>query len=65
LRVPVGEHLVALTVSIGVAVRDTEVNGVDELVGFADAAQYRAKAEGRNRVVVWQRESFAQVAAAH
>ena len=59
LRVPIGEHLIAFTVSIGVAVRDAGVADLEELVEHADAAQYRAKAEGRNRVVVWRRESFA------
>jgi len=59
LRVPVGEHLIALTVSIGVAMRGATTPDVEALVEHADAAQYHAKAEGRNRVVVWRRESFA------
>ena len=59
LRVPIGEHLIAFTVSIGVAVRGKTTSDVEALVEHADAAQYRAKAEGRNRVVVWRRESFA------
>lgn len=54
LRVRVGEHRIAFTVSIGVAVRDTLITNLDVLVQCADAAQYRAKAEGRNRVVVWR-----------
>ena len=58
LRVPTGDNLIALTVSIGVTVRDAGVASVDALVEHADAAQYRAKSEGRNRVAVWQREAF-------
>ncbi|MGH8118576.1 MAG: hypothetical protein ACREP0_11745 [Rhodanobacteraceae bacterium] len=52
-----GEIPVRFTVSIGVASRDASVAGFDALVEYADAAQYRAKAEGRNRVVVWRREA--------
>jgi diguanylate cyclase (GGDEF)-like protein len=63
LRVPVGTQPIALTVSIGVASRDGMAGDVEELVELADAAQYRAKAEGRNRVVVWRRESFAPAGA--
>lgn len=63
LRVPAGDNLIALTVSIGVAVRDGGEGGVDALVEHADAAQYRAKAEGRNRVVVWRREALVAVPA--
>jgi diguanylate cyclase (GGDEF)-like protein len=58
LRVPAGDNLIALTVSIGVAARDASVPSVDALVEHADAAQYGAKSEGRNRVVVWQRQAF-------
>ncbi|MBS0382624.1 MAG: diguanylate cyclase [Proteobacteria bacterium] len=54
LRVRIGEHRIAFTVSIGVAVRDTLITNLDVLVQCADAAQYRAKAEGRNRVVLWR-----------
>ena len=60
---PAGDNLIALTVSIGVAVRDGGEGGVDALVEHADAAQYRAKAEGRNRVVVWRREALVAVPA--
>lgn len=58
LRVPIGEHLIALTVSIGVALRDASMGTVETLVECADVAQYRAKAKGRNRVVVYRREAF-------
>jgi PleD family two-component response regulator len=45
-----------------VATRDTMVGDVEELVELADAAQSRAKSEGRDRVVVWRREAFARPA---
>jgi diguanylate cyclase (GGDEF)-like protein len=48
-RRPVG---VTVTVSIGVAVARPGPLDTDELVRVADAALYRAKAEGRDRVVV-------------
>lgn len=54
LRVSMGEVPVTFTVSIGVAVRDATTASVEALVEHADAAQYRAKAEGRNRSVVFE-----------
>lgn len=54
LRIPAADGRIRFTVSVGVALRDTSVAGVDALVQRADAAQYRAKAEGRNRVVAWR-----------
>ena len=47
-----GSLSLPLTVSIGVAVRCAEDKGLDCLLRRADAALYRAKAEGRNRVEV-------------
>ncbi len=41
-----------VTVSIGVAVADSHVTDPTMLLGDADAALYRAKREGRNRVVL-------------
>jgi diguanylate cyclase (GGDEF)-like protein len=41
-----------VTVSIGVATGEADDNGGDHLVSAADAALYRAKAAGRNRVSV-------------
>lgn len=43
-------HSIAVTTSIGVAI-GSGVNGVDPVLHDADLALYRAKAEGRNRVV--------------
>ncbi|TAN04988.1 MAG: diguanylate cyclase [Rhodanobacteraceae bacterium] len=62
LQVPIGEFVITLTVSIGVALRDASVVDPEALVEYADAAQYRAKAEGRNRVVVQQREAASMLA---
>lgn len=47
-----GGVLDRVTVSIGVAVFPLHVQRVDDLVAAADAALYRAKAEGRDRMVV-------------
>jgi diguanylate cyclase (GGDEF)-like protein/PAS domain S-box-containing protein len=46
-----GEHLSAITISIGVACYPAHANTVFELIGAADTALYQAKAAGRDRVV--------------
>jgi len=58
LRVAIGDRPVEtdagplpVTVSVGVASRDTDLS-VAELLGRADRALYQAKEGGRNRVVV-------------
>ncbi|MDH4192070.1 MAG: sensor domain-containing diguanylate cyclase [Betaproteobacteria bacterium] len=48
----VGQHELRLTVSIGLAVYPGEGESDVALLRAADAALYRAKAEGRNRVVL-------------
>jgi diguanylate cyclase (GGDEF)-like protein len=53
LRVPSGSKEIQVTVSIGVAPLSDipETGGPNELLALADERLYRAKAEGRNRVV--------------
>jgi diguanylate cyclase (GGDEF)-like protein len=48
----IGAHAVASTVSIGVASTSAPMANVADLLALADRALYRAKAEGRDRVVV-------------
>ncbi len=48
--VMVDEHAVGATVSIGTAVAYDAVTSIDALIARADAALYRAKHEGRNRI---------------
>lgn len=54
LRVRTDAQVLALTVSIGVAVRDADTDSADALVKMADSAQYHAKSEGRDRIVVYR-----------
>jgi two-component system, cell cycle response regulator len=52
VEVPVGDTVVRVTISGGVAsLRTAGVSTPDALLGAADAALYRAKALGRNRIV--------------
>jgi predicted signal transduction protein with EAL and GGDEF domain len=44
----VGDSRVRITISIGIALHDKQVENPDTLMGKADLALYRAKAEGRN-----------------
>jgi diguanylate cyclase (GGDEF)-like protein/PAS domain S-box-containing protein len=46
------DQVLSFTISLGVAEITDEVSGIDDLLRNADLALYRAKAEGRNRVVV-------------
>jgi two-component system cell cycle response regulator len=50
LRIPVGRSSIGVTVSIGVASAIGEDAQVTALIAKADAALYRAKSAGRNRV---------------
>ena len=43
---------VGVTISIGIAALDAEMASPESLIGAADAALYRAKSAGRNRVEV-------------
>jgi len=48
--VMVDEHAIGATVSIGTAASYEAVTSIDALIARADAALYRAKHEGRNRI---------------
>ena len=52
--VTIGGVPIRYTVSVGLAMMDTDVISVDVLIARADRAMYAAKAQGRNRVVCWQ-----------
>jgi diguanylate cyclase (GGDEF)-like protein len=47
---PIGQHAIRSTVSVGVAISDEEYSDLSALLAAADRALYRAKALGRNRV---------------
>ena len=56
---------VALHASIGVVVDNLSATGVDDLLSSADIAMYRAKAQGKNRRVVFEPLMHAEVMARH
>lgn len=51
LAVPHEDATIRFTCSVGVATLTDDVSDLDALLNRADAAMYRAKSEGRNRVV--------------
>ena len=60
----IGEHELVVTASIGFAVNSSNEFTADELVRDADAAMYRAKAAGRDRVEAFTEETRAASVAA-
>ncbi len=57
-----GERALRCTVSIGLAsLPSSEATGAERLLHFADEAVYRAKQDGRDRVVIWRPSFLAAV----
>lgn len=54
--IEIGEHLIRLTGSVGVAFYPDHGSDVNELLSHADAALYRAKDKGRNTFAVYDSE---------
>ena len=42
-----------MTVSVGIAERQSDTDTVERLLEQGDQALFKAKCEGRNRIVVW------------
>ncbi|CAK0742681.1 hypothetical protein CCP1ISM_1600001 [Azospirillaceae bacterium] len=53
IRIPIPTGWLRLTISIGVTTWDVGHDDLDQTLSNADTALYRAKAAGRNRVVVF------------
>ena len=51
MPIPVGEHMVGITASIGVALSSDDTRAPDDLLRRADAAMYRSKKQGCDCVV--------------
>jgi diguanylate cyclase (GGDEF)-like protein len=49
-RLAFGEHVIGMTISVGLAVRQATDRTIEPIIARADAALYRAKRAGRNRV---------------
>jgi diguanylate cyclase (GGDEF)-like protein len=56
---------VIVRASIGVVVDDSSITSVDDLLSNADIAMYRAKAQGKDRCVVFEALMHAEVMARH
>lgn len=56
----VAAHAIGATVSIGAAISYEPVKSIDALIARADAALYRAKHEGRNRLHIAEEEMAAE-----
>ncbi len=54
--IQIGEHLIRLTGSVGVAFYPQHGSNVNELLSHADAALYRAKDQGRNTFAIYDKD---------
>jgi len=59
ISIPWNDELIAVTISTGMATADNPHETMEALIQRADQALYRAKAEGRNRVVAARRFAVA------
>ena len=53
LRITAGSAVIQISISIGIAGRETEMSDADALVNAADRALYQAKQSGRNHSCIF------------
>jgi diguanylate cyclase (GGDEF)-like protein len=57
--IPFGDRLIAMTISVGLALQIDSDRSIEQVIARADDPLYRAKGSGRNRVVIDQRSEAA------